>query len=326
MAATPPKALRLVGKICGVIILLVAIALAGLRIAAVFREDQGRLPSDSTILATPLGRIAVQASGPPGGHPVVLVGGTAGWSGFWRDVRHDLAARGYRVVAVDLPPFGFSESDPRRRYDRVQQAERILAAVQAAAPQRPVTLVGHSYGAGPALEAALRSPNMFRRLVLVDAALGPLDAPASEAPRLLRTPLIAETLVAAGFTNPWAVRPMLRSMLARKDAADTWIEALREPMRRDGTTEACAAWLPALFDTADGALSRSRSNIARLRVPVSIIWGEADTVTPIKQGEELARLVRAQDFHRLPATGHIPHIEEPARFLQALSTSIGKSK
>lgn len=304
------------------LLLVALLALAAFRLGAAWRERDAAPPPETTLLRTSAGRIAVQLSGQPTGTPILLVGGTAGWSGFWRDVAQHLSGRGFRVVAIDLPPFGFSDHDPARRYDRVRQAERIVAVLQATAGYRTAILLGHSYGAGPALEAALRAPAKVSRLILVDAALGGFDVPARPAPWPLRQQAIAETAVATGFTNPWAMRPMLRSLLARKEAADAWIETLRRPMRRPGSTAAYSAWLPALFATDDGARSRRSAEVAALRTRVALIWGEADTVTPIAQGEEIARLVHARSFHRLPGVGHIPHIEDPARFLSALDAAI----
>ena len=103
----------------------------------------------------------------------MLIHGTAAWSGFWREVADHLAGRGWRVIAIDLPPFGWSGHDPEGRYDRATQAER-LAAVLRARPKKAV-VVGHSFGAGAATELALRHPDEVKGLVLVDAALGKLD-------------------------------------------------------------------------------------------------------------------------------------------------------
>src|SRR5262249_32879499 len=42
---------------------------------------------------------------PPDGVPVVLIHGTAAWSELWRATIDALAAAGFHVVALDLPPF-----------------------------------------------------------------------------------------------------------------------------------------------------------------------------------------------------------------------------
>jgi pimeloyl-ACP methyl ester carboxylesterase len=49
-------------------------------------------------------------------------------------------------------------------------------------------------------------------------------------------------------------------------------------------------------------------------------------VTPIAQGENLARIMHARSLARLPGVGHIPHIEDEAGFLAALDTAIGEAR
>ena len=85
---------------------------------------------------------------------------------------------------------------------------------------KPVTVVGHSFGAGSATELALRHPDQLQGLVLVDAALGELD-PQSEAPvaKVMRIGPIAQLTTSAIVTNPSALEPFLRSMIARKERA-----------------------------------------------------------------------------------------------------------
>jgi pimeloyl-ACP methyl ester carboxylesterase len=297
--------------------------LAGFRIAAAFRETGAAAPKGTVFVSTPYGRVAATVSGPADGAPILIVHGTAAWSGFWRDVAAHLAARGRRVIAIDLPPFGWSDRDPQARYDRVTQSERLSAVVSAVGP-KPATVLGHSFGAGAATELALRHPGQLRSLVLVDAALGSLDPDGGDGAvaRALRFPPLAQGLVAATITNPWATGPLLRSFLARKEAAAPWLGTLEAPMRREGSTAAYAAWLPSLFATNDGALSRTRRGLAGIRVPVALIWGEADTVTPLEQGRQIAALTRARSTAVLPGVGHIPHIEDPSAFLAALDAAL----
>jgi pimeloyl-ACP methyl ester carboxylesterase len=290
---------------------------------AMLRETDGRVPARTTLVETRLGRIAATVTGPADGRPILLVHGSAAWSGFWRDIAAHLAAKGWRVVAADLPPFGYSDHDPEARYDRASQAER-LAALLRAVSNKPAAVVGHSFGAGAATELALRSPGQIRGLVLVDAALGTFDPQAPSSPGLLGSGMVAQPLTSLSITNPWAIGPLMRSFISRKEAAAPWLETLRQPMRRPGSTAAYAAWLPSLFSTNDGGLSWKSSEVAKIRIPVDLIWGETDTVTPIAQGEHIAKLVRARSFAKLKGVGHIPHIEAPAEFLAALDAALAQ--
>jgi len=316
------SAWRIMWRLALGLVLLIVVMLLLFRAAAAYRERGDAVPASSTLVATPLGRVAVAMSGPAAGTPVMLIPGTAGWSGFWRDVSRHLAGRGYRVIAVDLPPFGYSDRDPELRYDRAAQAQRLAAVLNTLAPARPAIVVAHSFGAGAATELALRTPAVVGRLVLVDAALGildPADPPASGG--VIHQPIIMQPAIAASLTNPWALPALMRSLLARKDAADPWIETIRQPMRRTGSTAAYAAWAPALFSTNDGGWSWRSDRLTAMKPPVAIIWGEADSVTPIAQGERLAAIFDAP-LQRLPGVGHIPHIEDPAHFLPALDRAI----
>ena len=310
------------------LVLLLVLVLAGFRAAAAWRESDDTIPAAMHVVPTPLGGVAVETAGPEIGTPVLLVHGTAGWSGFWRNVTRHLAVRGWRVIAVDLPPFGYSDRDPQGRYSRQDQATRLAAAL-ASETRGPAIVVGHSFGGGPATELALRAPGRVRALVLVDAALGQLD-PAGHAPglpeRAIQRGWVAQPLVSASVTNPLATGALIRSMLARKDAAAAWVETIRQPMRRRGTTAGYADWLPALLTADDGAASRRSAHLSRIRVPVDIVWGEADTVTPIEQGERIARLVNARSFARLPGVGHIPHIEDEAGFLRVLDAALAPER
>jgi pimeloyl-ACP methyl ester carboxylesterase len=312
------KLLRVLLALLALLLLL----LIGLRVAAALREGEAAPPPQTSLVSTPYGKVAVALSGPPAGRRVMLVHGTAAWSGFWKDVAAHLAERGYRVIAVDLPPFGWSDHDPQARYDRVTQAARLAAVLQSAGGDGAI-LVGHSFGAGPATELALRHKDRVGALILVDAALGELDrGQDSGTASAMRVRPIAEITTSASVTNPAAIGPLLRSMIARKEQAGAWLEVLRQPMRREGTTSAYAAWLPHLFEWRAGELSRTREGLKSIAVPVAVVWGEADTVTPIDQGRNIATLTRARSIRTLPGVGHIPHIEDPAAFLAALDASI----
>lgn len=303
----------LLAVIVGILLLLWVLAFA--------RERDDAVPPGLRLIPTELGRVAVAETGPANGPPVLLVHGTAAWSGFWSEVAAHLAQRGWRVIAVDVPPFGYSDRDPAGRYDRISQARRLAQVLRATAGERPARVIAHSFGAGAGTELALIDPAAVAQLVLVAPALGALDDPPAGA-GVLAYPAVANPVVAASITNPWALTPLLRTMLARKDSAGRWYETLRRPMRRSGTTAGYARWLPALFASNDGARSRTAAGLRGMKPHVALIWGEDDTVTPIIQGEVLAYLMRTRLFIRLPDVGHIPHIEDPALFTAALDQAL----
>src|SRR5262245_24029696 len=103
-------------------------------------------------VATRSGGVFVPGEGPSDGMSVVLFHGTAAWSELWRHTSDVLAQAGFHVIALDLPPFGFS--DRPGNYTRQDQATRINDVLEALeAP--PAIIVGHSFGAGAATELVM---------------------------------------------------------------------------------------------------------------------------------------------------------------------------
>jgi pimeloyl-ACP methyl ester carboxylesterase len=315
---------RWVSRAVLTIVALGIILVVGFRLAAAWRESEPTpgAPSTGQYVPTADGRMFAQVRG--SGTPVILVHGTAAWSGFWSDTADQLAQAGFQAIAIDLPPFGFSDHSPAAAYTRSDQARRILDLVRALQLKDPL-IVGHSFGAGPAADAVMREPSAFKGLVLVCAALG-LPTEGDEPPpddaivrAILGQPLVAEALVASTVTNPLLTRTLLRSFLYRKDAATGHqADILRQPLNRSGTTRSYARWLPSLLFVDRAAISARPSNYSQLRTPTALIWGREDTVTPLPQGNRLHSLIVGSTLDVIDGTGHIPHIEAPAEFTKLL--------
>src|SRR5688572_18670783 len=161
------------GVLLGVLLLAVFIVLAGFRIAAAQRETRLRhdeAPSMGRFVKAADVELFVQEEGPSHGPPVVFVHGTGAWSEIWRGTMRALADSGYRAIALDLPPFGYSSRPADADYGDGAQARRILAALDSLRITR-ATLVGHSFGARPTMQVTFTAPTRVERLVLVDAAL-----------------------------------------------------------------------------------------------------------------------------------------------------------
>ena len=166
------------------VLVLLVVTLLIFRIGAGIRESQQRVeaaPTSGRFVQAGDLELFVQEMGPVAGPKVLLIHGTGAWSEIWRAPMVALAHAGFHAIAVDMPPFGFSERPITSDYSRQAQAQRIVALL-AVLQIEEVILVGHSFGAGPTVEAALLMPERVRALVLVDAALNlqaQADAPAS---------------------------------------------------------------------------------------------------------------------------------------------------
>jgi pimeloyl-ACP methyl ester carboxylesterase len=293
-----------------------------------FNQTQGRratAPATGQFVTAADTNLYVQRVGDRSSPTVVFIHGTGSWSESWRPSMEQVTGLGFQAISIDLPPFGYSVPPDSGDYTKPAQARRILAALDALGVGEAV-FVGHSFGAGPLMEAVLLAPQRVRAVVLVDAALGLERAPAQGSTplqSLLRLRWLSEPLAAAYLTNPVFTKFLLQSFITEKErATDAWVDLYRRPLYLQGTYEGVASWLPELFAGRGLAASDDPATFAKLSVPVTLIWGETDTITPLSQGQYIERLIPGSVLLRIPQAGHIPQIEEPTAFREALARAL----
>ena len=320
------RLLKFAGWTLVVLLVVVCLTAAGFRVAAAWRETASAAdlaPAAGQFVTTRSGRVFIQEAGPRDGVPVVLFHGTAAWSELWRATMTALAGERYRVIALDIPPFGFS--DRPGTYTRADQAARVRDVLDALALP-PAIIVGHSFGAGAAVETVLRAPERVRGLVLIDAALGLTNQEPASPPALMRYGPLRDTLVSLTVTNPLMTRTLLASLIEKKERAALYVDLLQRPMVVRDTTHDLGLWLLYFLGDDRDARSAQRGAYATIDKKVAILWGDKDTVTPLAQAEDLRTLMPAARLTILPGLGHIPQIEDPNAFNRALVARLGEMK
>ena len=352
--ASPRRVLRWTGRVLGVlllaVVLVVVLVLTGFRIAAAQRETRLRhdeAPSMGRFVKAADVELFVQEMGPSHGPPVVLVHGTGAWSEIWRATMNALADSGYRAIALDMPPFGYSSRPANGDYRDEAQARRILGALDSLRIER-ATLVGHSFGARPTMQATFTAPARVERLVLVDAALDlmrgcagaevrgcataaqaartPVDTSAPLALRMvLGFPPLRDAVIATTLSNPRLTGWLLSKLVSDRQAAVTpqRVAMLQRPFVLQGWTRGLGEWLAPFATTRTSSMATERARYATLSMPTLVIWGARDSLTPMPQGEDIARLIRGARWEVLPRAGHIPAIEDERNFNAALLDFLG---
>lgn len=320
--ASPSRLRRVMRRSLLALLGLLAVALlvpASCRVSAIVRESEHAAdlaPAEghyvTAAVTTEALSMFVEELGPREGRPLVLIPGTMAFSGTFRPLMERVAAEGYRVIAVDLPPFGFSERPLDRDYGRRAQAER-LGALLDALDVHDVVLLGHSFGAGATVETAMLRSDRVSGLVLLAGALGldELEAGGAHLPSALRYPWLRNALVATTTTNPLTTGAVLRSMMANDDVVtDERIAVYQQPFRVEGLTPSVGDWLVSgLFADERGADSADLSAYRSYGAPVLLVWGRSDEITPVAQGRALAALLPTAQLVELDGVGHIPHVE-----------------
>ncbi len=247
-----------------------------------------------------------------------------------------LAKEGFRAIAIDVPPFGYSEKPTGpASYDRARQAKRILGVLDTLQLQRAY-FVGHSVGSRPTLEAALIAPDRVRGLVLVDPALGVERGGSSTFPPnkpswILRTVFgilpLRNVVLAVFGTNPMMTKRLFSSFVSRTEAVtETRVRMLQQPLEVKGMTSAQGDWLHNLMISSGNSLGTRPDEFSRLRMPIHLIWGRTDTVTPLWHGELLQKLLPGATLTVIDGVGHIPYIEDPDGFHRDLLAFLTSSK
>jgi len=219
------------------------------------------------------------------GSTVVLLHGANDQAGTWAPVVPLLA--NHRLIVPDLA--GHGESAPATGPIAMTSiVERLRAIIDAAS----VTLVGNSMGAWIALLYTLAHPECVERLIL--EAGGGLARPLA-VPLTATTPEDALTILRA-VHGPNAVLPewAIDALLSR---------ATGSPMLR--LTE---------LTFIDGRLGE-------IKVPTTLVWGADDGVVPRSYAEALRDGIAGARLHIIEGAAHIPHAQQPARFVECLTAT-----
>ncbi|HTQ20537.1 alpha/beta hydrolase [Mycobacterium sp.] len=257
------------------------------------------------------------------GPALLLIHGVGSNSGSWEPVHAKLAQR-FTVIAPDL--LGHGESDkPRADYSLAAFANGMRDLLSALDIDR-VTVVGHSYGGGVAMQFAYQFPHLVERVVLVSA--GGVAQDVSLALRIAALPVAGEAL--AMLRMPGA-RPALRlvgraigtllgSTKYGRDAADAVgvLEDLRE-------RQALAAFRRTLRSVVDArgqfVTMLDRSYLVQ-SLPVQVIWGEQDPVIPVEHARIAHAALAGSRLEIFEDSGHVPFRDHPDRFVEVVERFI----
>jgi len=311
---------------------LLATLWVGINAAVILRESlqpAQAVPAEGALVTAADAKVYVQAQGLAIGPSVLFVHGTGAWGALWAETMAPLVKNGFHALALDVPPFGYSQKfKAAEDYTTQKQAARLLGALGALDVSR-TAIVCHSVGCRAALEAVLSQPTSFSRLVMIDPALGFADDPVHphlEAPVpgfftrfALETPALRNTILGVWGTSGYSIAPIFQSFLYKKDAVTpARLTLLQKPLRLDGLTAGEGAWLENLATRPETGRIADLAQYKHINIPVLLLWGRQDTVTPLWQGQALEKIIPGAKLVVVDDAGHIPFLETPEAVNRAL--------
>jgi 3-oxoadipate enol-lactonase len=242
--------------------------------------------------------------GDPSGLPVVFLHGFPFSHWIWRGQMK--AVSGFcRAIAYDLAGHGQSDIGTGQ-YSIEGHVDDLIGVCDHLSLDR-VVVVGLSMGGYVALRALERNPERFRGAVLCDTRS---EADSMDA-KLRRFAGVA-TVQADGsgvFADAFVKSIFAPSSFSRRKeeiAAIHQIISRTPPLSIAGTLLALAA----RTDTTP--------SLVNISVPVLILVGKEDAVTPPAAAEAMHERIRGSELQVIPNAGHLSNLENPSAFNHAL--------
>lgn len=247
------------------------------------------------------------------GPDVVLVHGSLGDYRQWTPIAGSLAEQ-YRLVAVSRR-FHWPKAAPDNRITYTYEAQRddLLAFLRAAAS--PVHLVGHSYGAGVVLLAALEEPERLRSLVLIEPAFGSLLPDAEAGLDGEQSSRVAMLETVRGYAAAGEHSAAARALI-------DWVQG------SGGSFASLPPWVrSALLDnatTAGPTVSHAPPRVTRddlrgLNVPTLVVAGERTRLYYRLIAREAAAAVPGAVLRELAGSAHMTIVERPVELAALLA-------
>jgi pimeloyl-ACP methyl ester carboxylesterase len=246
-----------------------------------------------------------------GQETIVLIHGNGDEADTWRHVFVPLAKH-FRVIALDLPGFGRSQSNISSIAGFTTTILELLETLNLKA----VHLIGSSLGAVVSANFAAAHKTRAKTLCLIGGAapnLGGLEISTTIQPLLSEG--IGEayynSLREAGQEAAFATLNPYYANLSAMPSADLEFLGTRvwERVHSDTQRDAFFAALRSLFTPAERL---------ELNLPTLLIWGEADTIIPQIHAQKLLQEIQKSRLNIIAKAGHLPHQEQPEATLGVL--------
>jgi 2-hydroxymuconate-semialdehyde hydrolase len=246
------------------------------------------------------------------GPPMVLLHGGIETGGvYWAPVISSLAER-YRLVVPDIA--GLGESAPLDHLDPGAFSDWLAALIRQTCDERP-TLIAHSLPGSLAARFAVHHADLLRELVLYGApGVGPYRIPLGLMVTAIRFNMRPSERNNARFAD-WAFLDPDRTR--RRNAE--WYDVFMAYGLSRGAVPHVKRTMRQLVKA--GSKKITDADLQSIGVPVALLWGKRDRMVP-RRIAELASAKFMWPLQLVDDAGHVPHIEQPDAFLDALRAAL----
>jgi pimeloyl-ACP methyl ester carboxylesterase len=224
--------------------------------------------------------------GPESGTPVVLIHGLGSKAQQdWVALAPHLVRAGYHVYAMDLLGYGRSAKPPELSYSIREEAKFVESFLEEN-HLTSVALGGESMGGWIAATVALDRPDLVKRLMLFDSAGMKFQLSFDQAIFTPQTSEQVDQLMAEVTPNAPRLPQFVKADYIRKTKRYGWV------------TQRALASMTTGADDLDEKFSA-------LKMPVLLVWGKQDVMTPLSLGESMHRAAPQSILAIYDGCGHI---------------------
>jgi pimeloyl-ACP methyl ester carboxylesterase len=214
------------------------------------------------------------------GH-ILLIHGFSGSSFSWRNNVDTLIQLGYHIVAIDVPPFGYSSKATRINHSMTANAALFWKLADSLSHAKWV-LVGHSMGASIAGAMAALRDDRTEKLIMVDGYF----AGTKKSKKSIFKGMFISSAPMKGLVNLIASKyyfnyPKFKELLSSaysQEADSIAVEGYLKPFKVKGTTSA-------ILDLAK-AYEVTTLSFSDVKTPSMLIWGSNDKWISIANAEK----------------------------------------
>jgi pimeloyl-ACP methyl ester carboxylesterase len=231
----------------------------------------------------------------------------------WRGAAERLAER-FQVFAPDLPGWGRSDR-PSLDYDAELYID-FLIDFQVDLVRRRSIVAASGLSAAYAVQVAVDRPELVRGLVLacplgLDRASDDPDLKDAVIHRLLRLPLVGTSALNV-FSNRRGIEHHLKHEVYGDPelVSESLVDHYWKGAHGEGSRAALAAYLAGYLN------HRIAAALARVKVPVLLVWGRQAAHPPVESADLWLRPLGEGELEVVDGAGTLPHAERPAEFAE----------
>jgi pimeloyl-ACP methyl ester carboxylesterase len=238
------------------------------------------------------------------GDAIVLVHGTGASLHTWNAWAQELSQT-HRVIRLDLPAYGLTGKDPKKRYSSKDYVDLIDAFMKELKVNQ-FHLAGNSLGGLVSWLYASYHPDKVQKLILID----PSGFPSKKSPMVISLAKTPGINMLIRYVTPKAfIKKNLKEVYYNPDLISTQIldryyELTLAPGNRT-----------AFIDRAKIEREDYTDRLGLITNPTLILWGAEDAWIPLKNAYRFEEKIATSTVVVMKETGHLPMEEKPAKSL-----------